>query len=134
MKLWSKEALILGGIFGVLSTPFTYSDNTFIEKFSIGLFWLFFFCALLLCFNKTPRFISWILNRYPRVSYYLISIGWIPYFVIVFLFTAFIVGFFIKYSDDMIDKQFLILSYITEFGLPFSLMIAFAKKHFYKKS
>ena len=134
MKLWSKESLVLGGIFGVLSTPFTYSDNKFIENFSIGLFWLFIFYALLLCFNKTPRFIPWILNRYPRVSYYLISIGWIPYFVIVFLFIAFIVGFFIEYSDDMMDKQFLVLSYIAELGLPFSLTVAFTKKHFYKKS
>ena len=31
MKLWSKEALLLGGIYGVLGTPFTYAENDLFE-------------------------------------------------------------------------------------------------------
>ena len=80
MKLWSKEALLLGGIYGILEAPFTYLKCEFITDI---LFFVFVCCAIMLCFNRTPKFISKTMENYPNISYYLVSIGWIPYFVIL---------------------------------------------------
>ena len=43
MKLWSKEALLLGGIYGILETPFTYLNFEFITD---TLFIVFVYCAI----------------------------------------------------------------------------------------
>ena len=134
MKLWSKEALLLGGIYGVLGTPFTYAENDLFEQILIGLFVIFIFSALMLCFDKTPKFITWMLQHYPHLSYYLIAVGWIPYFAIVVPMLFFISGFFINYSDEELSSCFNIIYYILELGIPFSLIIAFIKERFYKKA
>lgn len=132
MKLWSKEALVLGGIYGILSTPFAYSNNEIAEKFATGLFCLFILNVLILCFNKTPRFISWAINHYPRLSYYLSSIGWIPYFAIIIPVLFLASAFFINYSDKSLSFCVDILHYILELGIPVSLAIAFIRQRFKK--
>lgn len=132
MKLWSKEALILGGIYGILNTPFAYGDSEVAEKFATGLFWLFVFNILILCFNKTPRFISWTINKYPRLSYYLTSIGWIPYFAIIIPALLLVSAFFVNYSDKSLSFCVDILHYILELGIPVSLAIAFIRQRFKK--
>ena len=94
---------------------------------------IFIFSAIMLCFNKTPKFITWMLQHHPHLSYYLIAVGWIPYFAIVVPMLFFISGFFINYSDGELSSNFNIIHYILEFSIPFSLIIAFIKKLFYKK-
>lgn len=133
MKLWSKEALLLGGIYGVLGTPFTYTENDLFEQILTCLFVIFCLSAIMLCFNRTPKFITWILQYHPHLSYYMIAIGWIPYFAIIVPMIFFISGFFIDYSDDELSSFFKIIHDILEFGIPFSLIIALAKKYFYKR-
>ena len=80
MKLWSKEALVLGGIYGVLATPFSLLG---FELISDVVFLLFIVYAIMLLFNKTPKFISFVMNKYPKMTYYLAAIGWVPYFMII---------------------------------------------------
>ena len=63
MKLWSKEALVLGGMYGVLETPFTYLG---FEKIANILFVVFIWCMIKLCFNKTPKFIAKTIENYPK--------------------------------------------------------------------
>lgn len=55
MKLWSKEAFVLGGIYGVLSTPCAYLG---LENIGIMLFFLFVVGVFLLFFNKMPESFS----------------------------------------------------------------------------
>lgn len=133
MKLWSKEALVLWGIYGVLGTPFTYIENNISEQVLTVLSLLFIVCIVMLCFNKTPKFITQTISKYPRFSYYLGSIGWIPYFAIIIPIFLTISAFFIDYSDNTISLCVNIIGYIIEFGIPVSLIIAFLLKK-YKKT
>ena len=125
MKLWSKEALLLGGIYGILETPFTYLKYEFITDI---LFIIFVCCAIMLCFNRTPKFISKTIENYPNISYYLVSIGWIPYFVILGTILFILSGFIIDYSEIFLELVFNYLYYISPLLVFASLIIAFIKK------
>lgn len=131
MKLWSKEALVLGGIYGVLSTPCAYLG---LENIGIMLFFLFVVGVFLLFFNKMPESFSKTIKKYPQTSYYLASFGWIPYFVIIGL-VGFIASIsFVEYSDDSINVLMNVFMQILNFGVPLSLVTAFvwaAYKNFY---
>lgn len=133
MKLWSKEALVLGGIYSVLSTPFVYGHKTVLDQISSILLFIFIICAIMLCFNKTPKFVSSLLNKYPMISYYLAAFGWIPYFTIVGIVSLFMSAYFIKYNENNIEWWFKIMHYILEFGVPVSLIIAFIRQKNGKK-
>ena len=98
------------------------------------MFCLFILNILILCFNKTPRFISWTINKYPRLSYYLTSIGWIPYFAIIIPALLLVSAFFVNYSDKSLSFCVDILHYILELGIPVSLAIAFIRQRFKKIS
>lgn len=128
MKLWSKEALVLGGIYSVLITPFAYGNNAVIEQISSILFVIFMICAIMLCFNKTPKFVLFTLNRYPKISYYLAAFGWIPYFTFIAVVSLFISAYFIEYDKNNIEWWLKIMHYILEFGIPISLIIAFIRQ------
>ena len=125
MKLWSKEALLLGGIYGILETPFTYLEFEFITD---TLFIVFVCCAIMLCFNRTPKFISKTIENYTNTSYYLISIGWIPYFVILGTILFILSGFIIDYSESFLEMVFKYLYYILPLLMLVSLITAFIKK------
>lgn len=125
MKLWSKEALLLGGLSGVLETPLSLLG---FESISDILFLLFIICMLMLCFNKTPKFLSDFISNYPKTSYYLCAIGWIPYFMIIT--TIFFLGstYFVLYSEEFIVHFLFSLAYVS-LGMAFiSLSIAFIRK------
>ena len=133
MKLWSKEALVLGGIYSVLNTPFVYSNNAVIEQISTILFFIFFICVVMLCFNKIPKFITYVINKYPKIAYYLSAFGWIPYFSIITVVSLFISAYFIKYDENNIEWWFNITHYVLEFGIPVSLIIAFIRQKLVEK-
>ena len=133
MKLWSEEALALGGIYSVLSIPFIYGHNTIIEQISSILLIIFTICVIILCFSKTPKFLSSILIKYPKISYYLAAFGWIPYFTIIAVVVVFISAYFIKYDENNIEWWFKIMHYVLELGIPVSLIIAFIRQKLARK-
>ena len=124
MKLWSKEALVLGGAYGILDTPFALSG---LEIISDILFGLFIICIIMLCFNKTPKFISFMMNKYPKTSYYLTAIGWIPYFVIIGMVVLFIFIVVFSWQDNTIETTTNIFNLICSWGAPVSLVIAYVR-------
>ena len=130
MKLWSKEALVLGGMYGVLETPFTYLG---FEKIANILFVVFIWCMIMLCFNKTPKFIAKTIENYPKTSYYLSSIGWIPYFVILGTILFVLSGYVIDYSDSFLETLFSYLYYILPLLVFASLIVALIMKNIKSK-
>ena len=130
MKLWSKEALVLGGIYGVLDTPFSLSGIEFVSGI---LFVIFLICAVMLCFNKTPKFLSAFTTKFPNLSYYLAAFGWVPFF----MWAAFmlIIGSYsyIQYGEVWLNRLLYGLVYLNFGGIILSLIIAFAKRRFSKK-
>ena len=129
MKLWSKEALVLGGIYGVLETPLSFLG---VENISDILFLLFILGIFMLCFNKTPKFLSNFISNYPKTSYYLCAIGWIPYFMFIGFIMLIGSGYIIDYSDTTVEYIMNIISYpyTTIYLAIASLTIAFARKRF----
>ena len=127
MKLWSKEALVLGGIYGVLSTPCVYLN---LENIGYCLFFVFIACMLGICFNKVPKFINELINNYPKTAYYLASIGWIPYFAIISVVGFIGLGYFIEYSDSTVQILMKLYVWILNLGVPVSLVVAFIWQKF----
>lgn len=130
MKLWSKEALVLGGMYGVLDTPFSLLG---FELISNVVFLSFIVCAVMLLFNKTPKFISFIINKYPQTAYYLIAIGWVPYVIIILCFTMVGSHLLIGYADAMLGYLLFALVVFALLATIISLMIAYAKAEKTKK-
>ena len=130
MKLWSKEALVLGGIYSVINTPFVYTDNEVLGQIESVLFYIFVICALLLCLNKTPKFIKHIINTYPKTSYYLAAIGWIPYFAMFFVACFLGVFYFIEFNKTYAESCLVWVGYVFELGIPASLIIAFIRQKY----
>lgn len=129
MKLYSKEAMLLGGLYTVLAIPFTYLN----ESISGILLLLFIGLAITLCFNKKLRFLERMISGYPKISNYLSSIGWYPYIFIIFTVSFIASGYFFDYQDDSIEKVFSIFDYGTSILLVISLGYAIYK-NFKKQS
>lgn len=113
MKLWSKEARVLGGMYGVLETPFSFSG---VELISDVVFLAFIVCAIMLLFNKTPGFISFVISKHPQTAYYLAAIGWIPYLMII-------IGFAMISSYQIFGYTDVVLEHLL-FGLAISALLA----------
>lgn len=122
MKIYSKEALLWGGLYELISTPFAYTASynlggILLVVFILGMFLLFF--------NKTPRFIRYILDSYPKFAYYICSFGWLPYFRIFILVAGvFMAGIFMP-EDKTVELSSQVIGYVLSWGLPLSLLIAF---------
>ena len=135
MKVWSKEAFLLGGIciYGVLSTPFTYFHNNISEQIFSLILALFIILMLFLCLNKVPSFITYILKQHPDLSYYLISIGWVAYFLIIGIVVLPVLAGIFEWQDTTIEKTTSIFNFICNWGILISLLVAFIKSKLSKQ-
>lgn len=124
MKLWSKEALVLGGIYGVLDTPFSLLG---FELISDVVFLLFIVCAIMLLFNKIPKFISFVMNKYPKTTYYLAAIGWVPYFMIIIGFAMMGSYLIFGYADGVLGYLLFGLAVLALLSVIISLIVAYIK-------
>ncbi len=131
MKLCSKEALLWGGIYCVLATPLSYLDPE--GTVSAVLFLGFVVGMVLLCFNKVPKFIYYVINHYPRTSYYLMSISWLSYFVFIGLMGIIATASFFEWGEETLNIVMNVFGYISAAGMPLSLLIAFVREKFCKK-
>lgn len=124
MKLWSKEALVLGGIYGVLDTPFSLLE---FEMISSLLFWVFIGSAVMLCFNKTPKYLSLLISDYPQTSYYLASFGWVPYVTMLTTIAFLGTSYLIAYTENFAASFLYSIVYVGLVLALISLIIAFVK-------
>lgn len=124
MKLWSKEALVLGGIYGVLDTPFSLLG---FETISNVLFGLFIGSALMICFNKMPKYLSWFIPQYPKTSYYLASFGWVSYLMMITTIAFLGSTYVITYTENFVVSFLYGTVYIGLILALISLIIAFVK-------
>ena len=125
MKLWSKEALVVGGLYGILETPLSLLG---MDNVTDILFLLFIALIFALCLGKTPKFLSTFIHKYSRISYYLISIGWIPYFLMVVVAIVLGARFLLGYSEYLLEKFLYGTAYLGLGLALLSLIIAFIKK------
>ena len=127
MKLWSREALTLGGIYSVLSTPFLMLKTPMVEQIALSLFAMFIICMFLL---YSPKFSLWIgkqTDNFPKLSYYLMSVGWLPYFLIIGPLAIFICAVVFSWNDNVLNRTIGVFNLICSWGLPFSLIVAYIR-------
>jgi hypothetical protein len=127
LKICSKENILLGGIYVILDAPFFYAN---IEKVSSFLLVVFVLGLVIQCFKPNVFKLEQMLASYPRVSYYLSSIGWIPYFNILSIIALFVLAFVVSGNYDkyaIVGDVFFYISYIS---MPASLLVAFILKKF----
>lgn len=129
MKLCSKEALILGGVYMLLSTPFSLLGLSVISDI---LFTVFIILAILLFFNVKLKFIDNIKNKHETWSYYLCSFGWVPYFMAVAFLILVSTYTFWGYEQKLFAIGLLILGLFAEAAFIVSPIVAFLKKKFKK--
>ncbi len=134
MKLLSKEALSVGGIYCVLNTPFFVVQTPIAEKASMLLFSIFIICMLLLYWPKFSLYIGDLTKRFPRIFYYLASIGWIPYFVIIGIICLIGVAAAMEWTDNTIEQAVNIFNAICIGGIPVPLGIAFIRARIKKNN
>lgn len=127
MKLWSKEALAIGGIYSVLSTPFLIWQTPVTEQINMFLFSIFIISMFMLYWPKFSLVVSNQTKKFPRILYYLMSIGWIPYFVIIGMVVLFIFIVVFSWQDNTIETTTNIFNLICSWGAPVSLVIAYVR-------
>ena len=127
MKLWSREALTLGGIYSVLSTTFLMLKSPMAEQIALSLFAMFIICMFLL---YSPKFSLWVgkqTDNFPKLSYYLMSVGWLPYFLIIGPLAIFICAGVFTWDDDILNRTMSVFNLICSWGLPVSLIVAYIR-------
>lgn len=85
MKQKLKNLLVLGGIMAVFDTFFLPADRNiaFFNVLSYIISMIFFFLSVFLFFNYPVHFITDIQKKYPKITTYLIHIGWGPYVILI---------------------------------------------------
>lgn len=131
MKILSKDGLVLGGIYFVISFPFLFMNNSLTDFISAILFFGFVYFAILLQFNKVPHFIKLFHAKFPKLSIYIEALGWIPYTEIIIgalliLFSLFFI------TDDY--KLAWLLPYVNYLYIVFYTMIFVSLIYGFRKS
>ena len=126
MKLFQKETLLLGGLYGVFDTSFSLFNFEILRDI---LFIIFLISLVMLCFNKTPQYIYFVATTYPKTSYYLSAVGWVTYFMMMAILIFLISHLFIPYPDNLFANFAYGLTYCGAGGALLSLIFAFIKAH-----
>lgn len=101
----------------------------------IGLLYICFWLAVVaIVFNWVPKFVFQMNDRFPRISVFLASIGWIPYFTVLYALVSTGVDFLVSGSDSITVflNNYMPLYDVYKIAVMISLLYA-AYKVFYKK-
>lgn len=134
MKLCKDELLLFGGMYQVAAliiSLFTSEIAYAINGFLYIVFWL---AVLAIAFNWVPRFVFQMNDRFPRMSVFMASIGWIPYFTVLYALFSAGVDYMVSGSDSVTVflNNYMPLYDVYMAAIVISLLYA-AYKVFYKK-
>ncbi len=134
MKLCKDELLLFGGMYQIIAliiSLFTSEIAYAINGFLYIVFWL---AVLAIAFNWVPRFVFQMNDRFPRMSVFMASIGWIPYFTVLYALFSAGVDYMVSGSDSVTVflNNYMPLYDVYMAAIVISLLYA-AYKVFYKK-
>ena len=103
MKICRNELLLMGGMYQVLAFLFAWFNNEITFAMGGMLYVLFWVAVLALSLALVPswEFVHRMNDSFPRISVFLASIGWIPYFSVFYAVMAWIVDYFSTTPDTM---------------------------------
>lgn len=134
MRLCKDEFLLLGGMFQATALMI----SLFMSEMAyavIGLLYICFWLAVVaIVFNWVPKFVFQMNDRFPRISVFLASIGWIPYFTVLYALVSTGVDFLVSGSDSITVflNNYMSVYDVYMAAIVISLLYA-AYKVFYKK-
>ena len=103
MRLCKNELLLMGGMYQVLVFILAMFGSEITMAMSGVLYILFWAAVLALSMAVIPsfEFVHHMNERFPRISLFLASIGWIPYFTVFYALLTYAVDFFVSGSDSI---------------------------------
>ncbi len=134
MRLCKDELLLLGGMFQVTALCISLFMSE-IAYAIIGLLYICFWLAVVaIVFNWVPKFVFQMNDKFPRISVFMASIGWIPYFTVFYALFSTGVDFIVSGSDSITVflNNYMPLYDVYKMAIGISLLYA-AYKVFYKK-
>ena len=134
MKLCKDELLLLGGIYQAAALAISLWTSEIAYAANGVLYLLFWIAVLAIVFNWVPEFVFQLNDSFPRVSVFLASVGWIPYFVVLYALLSTAVDFMISGSDSITVflNNYMPVYDVYMAAIVLSLLYA-AYKVFYKK-
>ena len=103
MKMCKSELLLLGGMYQVLAfilamfnTEFAYATG--------GVLYILFWVAVLalsMSFVASWGFVHRMNENFPKISVFLASIGWIPYFTVIYAILTMLVDYMVTGNDSV---------------------------------
>ena len=103
MKLCRNELLLMGGMYQILAFVFALF-NTELSVAMIGVLYVLFWVAVLtmsMALIPSWGFVHKMNDMFPKISVFLASIGWIPYFAVFYALLTYTVDFFVNGSDSV---------------------------------
>lgn len=134
MKIYSKDAFTLGGLYIILEPLFTYIPLEIFDYLSSILFVFFIYLLLKILFGKTPAFIINLQTRNILVGHYLRAIGWIPYFCFIFYGGLIIPAYLVPDIINISEKQIQQTKWLVPVLIIFSWILVSLKLYFAKRA
>lgn len=134
MRFCKDEMLLLGGIYQVAALIISLFTSEIAYAVNGVLYILFWIAVLAIAFNWVPEFVFQFNDKFPRFSVFLASVGWIPYFVVLYALLSTAVDFMISGSDSITVflNNYMPVYDVYMAAIVLSLLYA-AYKVFYKK-
>lgn len=103
MKICRNELLLLGGMYQLFAFIVAMFNNQIAYAMGGVLYVLFWVAvlALSMSFIASWGFVHRMNENFPRLSVFLASIGWIPYFSVIYALVSLVVDFFVTGSDSV---------------------------------
>ena len=136
MKICKNELLLLGGMYQLVAIILSLF-NTEMAYVTSGILYILFWIAVLalsMAFVSSWGFVHKMNNMMPRLSVFLASIGWIPYFTVLYAILSVIVDYIVTGSDSVTVflNNYMPVYQVYQAAVILSLLYA-AYKVFYKK-
>lgn len=136
MKICRNELLLLGGMYQLIAVTLALF-NTEIAYITSGILYILFWIAVLslsLAFVSSWGFVYKMNNMMPKLSVFLASIGWIPYFTIIYALLSVTIDYIVTGSDSLTVflNNYMPVYQVYQAAIILSLLYA-AYKVFYKK-
>ena len=86
MKNLLHQILMLGGIYFIISFMLSFTENIIVDMLYAGALVIFIILFIILCFKKGFVFLNKIDENYKKTTNYLVALGYVEYFSIIFGF------------------------------------------------
>ena len=103
MKICRTELLLMGGMYQILAFIFAWFNSEISYAMGGILYIIFWVAVLALSLALVPSwgFVHRMNETFPRISVFLASIGWIPYFSVIYAIITYVVDTFTTGTDTL---------------------------------